>query len=262
MIKTEYVPNNTQFQIIASRAWAEFYKVREFLLNQLIVSESKFSNSCKETFLYSFHQIRFWLIELEEKIKLSKHDNLTGEDLEDAIEEIMDELSYYFERVTNVMVNNEDQFDRGFTEIFIKMFAVYKPVLLNSVGRILQKDFNSCFGNVVKFSVQYMSHLLHILYEMDYLYAHCRVEDKGKFYPFIGLDFVDINLLRDTTKVSLVDSRIKVYKEFGLIDRKAYWTIKSYCDKNLLDSDYATYKMFNSLLSEIELQGIRISCVM
>jgi hypothetical protein len=262
MIKTDFVPNNVQFQIIASNAWTDFYKVREFLLNQLIISESRFSVSCKETFLYTLHQLRFWLIELEEHIKMSKNQNLSKEELRDIVSEEIDELSQYMENIIITMTKNEDQFDRGFTEVFIRLFKVYKPIVLTKYKRLLRKDLTNCFADVVKFTAQFSSHMLHVLYEMDYLYSNQADKDSETFYPFISLDFVDVNLYRDNTKVVLVNERIQVYKEFGLINRKSYWTVKSYWNRTHLDNDFGTFQMFNKLMSEIELHGIRIACVM
>ena len=263
MIKTNYVPNNVHFQLVASCAWSDFYKVREFLLNQLVISENRFSTSCKETFLYSMHQIRYWLIGLEEGIKSVKHTSHSDAELKEEIKRQVDYLDQYFDGILSVMRSHEDQFDEGFVEVYGKILLRYKDPISDRIRRLLRNDFNSCFNSVVSFCTQYITHLLHILYELDYLYwaKKERHTETETFYPFIGLDTVDVNLYKDR-RISLIEARLKIYNTFGLLKPDAYWTVKSYFNKATLDNDFDTFKLFSKLLSDIELHDIRISCVM
>lgn len=258
MILPDFTPNNVEFQLVASAAWSDFYKMREFLLNQLIISESRFHSTCKESFLLSFNLCRFWLIELEEDIKKVK---FKPESRDEVIATSMNRLGVAFDDMSEKMQTETEYFEQGYTEVFLKIFADYKKYLLSTIRRLLKGGIEDKFHEVTKFMAQLMSHFLHILYELDYLYFSRNKTDKDNFYPFIGLDFVDVNLYRER-KVSLIGQRMAYYKEHGLIDTTAYWAIKSYCSKTFLDDNYETFQIFEKLLSDIESQGIRIACIM
>ena len=260
MIKLEFIPNNVEFQIVASKAWTDFFRIREFILNQLIVKESRFSTTCKETMLLSFNLTRLWLIQVEEDIKRMKHHSSEGEEFRTKlINENAERLSEYMTQMQSTMLQQTDHFDETYTQVFLPVFEFYKEKLVPTIKRKLKDDVENRFSELVVFMAQLMSHFLHILYELDYLIYSDK--DNENFYPFLGLDSVDVNLYKER-KVTLVAKRIEIYKKQGLIQPKAYWTIKSYCSKKSLDSDFEMFSMFRKLISEIELHGIRVSCVM
>lgn len=259
MIIPDFTPNNVEFQLVASNAWTDFYKMREFLLNQLLISESRFHPTCKETFLLSFNLCRYWLLELEEDIKRTKCGILN---VDEAVTRNTEGLESLFDQMSEIVKSKPEHFDVGYAEVFLKIFKNYKRFLVSKIRRSLKDNFESKFHEVTKFMAQLMSHFLHILYELDYLYFSNQHEvKKDNFFPFIGLDFVDVNLYRER-KVSLIEHRLDVYKEHGLLKTAAYWTVKSYCSKAFLDSSYDTFLVFEKLLSDIESQGIRIACIM
>lgn len=260
MIKLDFIPNNVEFQIVASKAWTDFFRIREFLLNQLIVKESRFSTTCKETMLLSFNWTRLWLIQLEEDIKKMKHYSDEGDNFrEELINENAERLTEYMTQMQSTMLQESDHFDDDYVSVFIPVFEFYKEKLVPTIKRKLKNDIENHFSDLVVFMAQLMSHFLHILYELDYLIYSNR--DNENFFPFLGLDSVDVNLYKER-KVTLVAKRIETYKKQGLINPNAYWTIKSYCSKKSLDSDFEMFQMFKKLMSEIELHGIRVSCVM
>ena len=259
MIKVEYTPNNINFQLASSASWINFYKVREFLLNQLIISENRFSPTCKESFLCTVHQLRYWLVELEERIKRVKHDE--DADVRQMSNEEADNFEAYLDNILRIMLHYEEQFDQDFIEIYAKIFRQYKKPITDKIRRTLKQDLENSFNACMVFITQYMQHAMHILYELDYLYHNAKDSDTINFYPFLGLDSVDVNLYRDK-RISLIDLRIKVYKEYRLIKEKSYWTVKSYFNQSALDADFHLFKQFNKLVSDIELHDIRLSGVM
>jgi hypothetical protein len=189
-----------------------------------------------------------------------KHHSSEGEEFRTKlINENAERLSEYMTQMQSTMLQQTDHFDETYTQVFLPVFEFYKEKLVPTIKRKLKDDVENRFSELVVFMAQLMSHFLHILYELDYLIYSDK--DNENFYPFLGLDSVDVNLYKER-KVTLVAKRIEIYKKQGLIQPKAYWTIKSYCSKKSLDSDFEMFSMFRKLISEIELHGIRVSCVM
>lgn len=259
MIVPDFTPNNIEFQMLTAGAWGHFYKMREFLLSQLMISENRFHPTCKETLLLNFNVTRYWLLALEEDIKQVKCRTLEADE---AVEQNVDNLNKCFDSMNETIRANPESFDPGYAAIFIEVFEKYRKFLVSKIRRTLKADIEASFHEIATFVARSMSHFLHILYELDYLYfSKLNNVSKDNFYPFVGLDFIDVNLYKER-KVSLVEQRLDVYRKHELIKTAAYWTVKSYCSSEFLDSSYDTYTVFDKLLSDIESQGIRIACIM
>jgi hypothetical protein len=254
----DFTPNNVEFQILATSAWKKYYCVREFALNQVILGKDRFHQSCKEIFLYTSSISRWWLLVLEEDVKKYKYSK-NEMDLSTLVQRSMDNLDSYFEDMESTLVLDKEHFDPGYAKLFLKIFENIKPQLLKKIRRSLKDSIENNFHSVVEYMSYLMEHFLHILYEMDYLYYN--KNNKDNYLPFLSIDFIDVNLNIDRN-TSLVIKRLEIYKEFDLIKEEQYWAVKSYCTRNYLDSDYQVFERYSKLLSEIELQGIRISCIM
>lgn len=236
-----YQRNNIEFRKNTALNYAEFYRAKGFLLNEILhTNKHIFSASAREILLQYFSVATDWLTDIESQfISL-------GRDMTD------DEHSYLVStfhaldtRVQHIIKNNPQDFDSNFVKIWIDLRSNGAKHIDSVLTLLHGADMSTVFARLCDFTSGFMNHILFNLHEVD-----SRLSDIPDAQEFLYVDRLDLSIMQAANVCSPIE-RLNTYKDHNLV--KSYGVIiKHHIDVRYANLTRERSAMYKKLISHFD----------
>ena len=233
-----YLRNNIAFRRLTATQFAEFYKTKAFLLGAIIdFNKHDFTATAREILLQYFAVMTDWLEEIE--CELIRNGNPDA----DAKERYCQMFVRSVDRIHEIMRDNPNDFEPRFVALWNDLSVQCRETLVRVLRSRIEPEMSACFVNIVDFVIGLLNHILFNLHEVDAL-----LKNSGP--AFVYVDRVDVFVLAETA-ISLVNLRLALYKDCGLLSSGVDLEIKKNVDDRFLSQDSRRQMSYQHIIEQV-----------
>ena len=233
-----YLRNNIAFRRLTASQFAEFYTAKSFLLGEIIdCNKHEFTSTARELLLQYFSTLLTWLERVERDF--IQH----GDPDEKQTDRCVDMFISAISRIHEIMDENPKDFNPKFAAIWHDLINQSRDMLVQVLRDNIVPDMSLSFVNLVDFAIGLLNHILFNLHEVDSLLKH---SDSA----FVYVDRVDVFVLA-TKGASLVNLRLNLYRDTGLLSSGSDLHVKKHIDDRFLSQDSKRLISYQHIIDQL-----------